>query len=103
TERSGSTLRLLIGEVPELIHTDAQRVRQILLNFVSNAAKYGLGQPIEIRADRCLHDLAGVMIEVVDRGIGIAPENLTHVFQDFVQLGSSNVEGTGLGLAISRR
>lgn len=103
TERHGSPLHLVIGEIPERVRTDAQRVRQILLNFVSNAAKYGRAQPIELRADQMRDDPGGVVIEVVDRGIGIAPEDLGHVFQDFVQLGSSNAEGTGLGLAISRR
>ncbi len=103
SERNGSTLRLVVSELPPVIRTDPQRVRQILLNFVSNAAKYGRGRPIEIRARSSSDGSGCVIVEVVDEGIGIAPENLGHVFQDFVQLGSSNVEGTGLGLAISRR
>ena len=103
SERYGSSLKLVVGDLPDSIRTDPQRVRQILLNFVSNAAKYGMGRAIEIRARLSPDGNGGVIVEVVDQGVGIAPENLGQVFQDFVQLGSSNVEGTGLGLAISRR
>lgn len=101
TERYGSALDLEIGPSIASIVTDPQRVRQIVLNFVSNAAKYGRGNPILIR---CGTRAAGeVCIEVVDRGIGIAESDLGQIFEDFVQLGSATEEGTGLGLAICRR
>jgi PAS domain S-box-containing protein len=100
TERHGSRLRLRVEDDVGSVITDPQRLRQILLNFVSNAAKYGRQRPIEIR---CRAVDAGLCIEVVDQGIGIAHENLGHIFEDFVQLGREGQEGTGLGLAISRR
>ncbi len=101
TESYGSSLHLDVPGDIEPIVTDPQRLRQILMNFVSNAAKYGRQNPIRLRCAR--RSSGEVVIEVVDRGIGIAEEHLMHVFEDFVQLGSSNEEGTGLGLAISRR
>ena len=101
TERFGSRLTLVVEEEFGPIVTDPQRLRQILLNFVSNAAKYGRHHPIEIRARRGRGE--ELLIEVTDQGIGIAADDLEHIFEDFVQLGAVKEEGTGLGLAISRR
>jgi PAS domain S-box-containing protein len=101
TERHGSPLLLDLHPRVGSALTDPQRVRQILTNFVSNAAKYGRRNPIVIR---CLEHADGeVRIEVVDRGIGIAKDDLEQIFEDFVQLGTEMDEGTGLGLGISRR
>ncbi|MQA89456.1 MAG: PAS domain S-box protein [Gemmatimonas sp.] len=101
TERYGSALRVEVDPEVEPIITDPQRVRQILMNFVSNAAKYGRRGPIDIR---CRYGEPGeLVIGVADRGVGIAQHDLAAIFEDFVQLGSQNEEGTGLGLAISRR
>ena len=85
-----------------IVTTDARRVRQIMLNLVSNAAKFGNGQPITIR---CLAngDDGGVAVEVVDRGTGIADTDLEGIFEEFVQVGGGARGGTGLGLPISRR
>ena len=82
--------------------TDPRRLRQILLNLAANAVKFGRGRPITVR---CADGPdGGVVMEVVDQGIGIAAENLPLIFEDFVQLGGeSRGEGTGLGLAIARR
>lgn len=83
---------------PELT-TDPQRVRQILLNLISNAGKFGRGQPVRLRC-RCRD--GEVAIEVVDRGIGIDAADLERVFEDFVQVGGGQEGGAGLGLAICR-
>ena len=101
TERYGSRLVLEIpDDVPPLI-TDAQRVRQILLNLISNAAKFGRARPIAVR---CIpRGIGGVVIEVADEGIGIDDADLERIFDDFVQVGSPPETGTGLGLSISRR
>lgn len=84
---------------PELV-TDPQRVRQILLNLISNAGKFGRGEPVRLR---CRCGDGEVAIEVADSGVGIAPEDLEHVFEDFVQVGGASEGGAGLGLAICRR
>jgi signal transduction histidine kinase len=84
------------------IRTDPRRVRQILLNLLSNATKFGAGQPIAICC--VVRPAGGVHIEVTDGGPGISPENQSRIFEEFVQLeGTDNDTGTGLGLPISRR
>lgn len=99
-QRHGSELLLDVEEgIPTLL-TDPQRVRQILLNLVSNAAKFGGGKPIVLR---CRTVEGGVSVEVIDRGIGIEELDQERIFEDFVQIGGSPEAGTGLGLAISRR
>ena len=87
---------------PLRIVSDPRRVRQILLNLLSNAIKFGAGKPVKI-AVQAAED-GGVVIEVIDQGIGIAPADTERIFQEFVQLGKTQLQdGTGLGLPISRR
>jgi PAS domain S-box-containing protein len=82
--------------------SDPRRLRQILLNLLSNAIKFGRGKPIRVRS--VPQPDGGVMIEVVDQGEGIAPADREKIFDEFVQLGKTQLtEGTGLGLPISRR
>ncbi|HEX6070747.1 MAG TPA: ATP-binding protein [Longimicrobiaceae bacterium] len=100
TQRYGSQLQLEIETDSPRLVTDPQRVRQILLNLVSNAAKFGRGLPIRIR---CRARETAVEIEVIDQGVGIDPADLERIFEDFVQVGSPPETGTGLGLPISRR
>jgi PAS domain S-box-containing protein len=84
------------------IVSDPRRVRQILLNLLSNAIKFGGGKPIRVQCQRAPDD--GVTIAVTDQGDGIPPEDQERIFQEFVQLGKTQLqEGTGLGLPISRR
>lgn len=78
--------------------TDPRRVRQILLNLVSNAIRYGAGSPVEIRCERG----DGLRISVHDQGPGIDSDRVEDIFEEFVQLGGAENGGTGLGLAISR-
>lgn len=83
---------------------DAQRLRQVLLNIVSNAIKYNRpGGRVALRA----HHLPGnrVRIEVEDTGAGLDARQLDRLFQPFERLGreTSCVEGTGLGLLIAKR
>jgi len=78
-----------------------------LLNLMSNAIKFTENGVITLRARR-VADAGGswMEFEVSDSGIGIAPEQLSRLFQDFVQADASTTRrygGTGLGLAISRR
>ena len=101
-DQYGSTLRIEhTGESIRVV-SDPRRVRQILLNLLSNAIKFGRGKPIRVALHR--REDNGVVIEVIDEGEGIAPDDQERIFQEFVQLGKTQLtEGTGLGLPISRR
>lgn len=82
--------------------SDPRRVRQILLNLLSNAIKFGRGRPIRVRS--MPQPDGGIVLEVIDQGEGIAPADREKIFDEFVQLGKTQLtEGTGLGLPISRR
>ncbi|HEX3534238.1 MAG TPA: ATP-binding protein [Gemmatimonadaceae bacterium] len=97
----GSSLSLEMGSEPFNIVSDPRRVRQILLNLLSNAIKFGEGKPIRVVCKQC--EDKGVELEVVDEGVGIAKEDITRIFEEFVQVSESKQPGTGLGLPISRR
>jgi signal transduction histidine kinase len=85
------------------VRADAEKLRQVLLNVLSNAVKFtAQGGSVTLDAHA-----AGdaVHVRVIDTGIGIPRDRLESIFEPFVQLGrnlSSRHEGTGLGLAISR-
>jgi len=97
----GSSLALDMDGEPFNIVSDPRRVRQILLNLLSNAIKFGEGKPIRVV---CKQDAnRGVEIEVVDEGVGIAKDDISRIFEEFVQVSESKQPGTGLGLPISRR
>ena len=86
------------------MHSDDRKLAQILRNFISNALKFTPKGRIVVRAFTV--DDTTVEFSVSDTGIGIPPEYLEHIFQDFVQVDSAiqrRVRGTGLGLALSRR
>lgn len=100
TENQGSPIQLSEPSNLPPIVTDAQKLRQIILNLISNAAKFGRSSPIELR---CLSDEDQVAIEVQDHGIGIAESDLRMIFEDFMQVEEGRGGGTGLGLPISRR
>jgi PAS domain S-box-containing protein len=101
-DQYGSTLRIEhTGDAIRIV-SDPRRVRQILLNLLSNAIKFGRGKPIRVVLQR--REDNGVIVEVIDEGEGISPDDQERIFQEFVQLGKTQLtEGTGLGLPISRR
>ena len=85
------------------IHADERKVKQVLLNLLSNALKFTPeGGRIDVVAG--LHDDLAE-ISVTDTGVGIGPEDQEAVFEEFRQVGTAakEVEGTGLGLALSRK
>ncbi len=89
------------------MQTDRTRLRQVLLNLLSNACKFTEDGRISLIVQRQTTDGAeSVHFDIVDTGIGLTPEQIGKLFQNFVQVDSSNsrkLAGTGLGLAISRR
>ncbi len=97
----------LVQDIPEnlpKIEADSTRVRQILLNLISNAAKFTEKGHIGISARVFEHSGHGkVLIAVFDTGPGIAPEDQDKLFTPFSQLTTTReTGGTGLGLSISR-
>jgi signal transduction histidine kinase/CheY-like chemotaxis protein/HPt (histidine-containing phosphotransfer) domain-containing protein len=94
-------------QIPRIIYTDAARIRQALMNVVGNAVKFTSAGSVQI-VGRFFPtgDRPQMEIDVIDTGIGIAPEKVAAIFDPFVQADSSVTRrfgGTGLGLAISRR
>jgi len=93
---------------PSLPHSctgDPLRLRQILINLVSNAVKFTSSGEIRIAATRAGPDGNRLRIEVADTGIGMDPEGLARLFRRFSQAEASTTRrfgGTGLGLAISK-
>ncbi len=101
-DQYGSALGLQHEGDPMKVVSDPRRLRQILLNLLSNAIKFGRGKPIHVTSRP--RDEGGLVVEVRDEGEGIAAADLEKIFDEFVQLGKSQLtEGTGLGLPISRR
>ncbi|MBA2664268.1 MAG: response regulator [Bradymonadaceae bacterium] len=100
-EKKRQPLSVSIPPSGLMIDADPARLAQVLSNLLINAAKYSpAGQPIAICAER---DGATVCIRVSDKGIGLAPEQLTHIFERFVQnkqAANRSEGGLGLGLAI---
>ncbi|MBE9010288.1 response regulator [Pseudanabaenaceae cyanobacterium LEGE 13415] len=102
-QSKGLQLLLQIApDVPRFIHTDESKLRQVLVNLVGNAVKFTERGAIALRAK--LSDTL-LQFEVEDTGAGIAPDDLSRLFQPFVQTesGQKAHEGTGLGLAISQK
>ncbi len=96
-----------IGEVPAAIVGDGIRIRQVLLNFLSNALKFTRHGTVSVRIRRTggTPEQPEVEVAVIDTGPGIAHERLPMLFKEYSMARSVTVEisGTGLGLAISKR
>jgi signal transduction histidine kinase/ActR/RegA family two-component response regulator len=92
--------------IPRRVRGDATRVRQTLLNLVTNAVKFTPSGYITVSARRCGEEAAeGIRFEVVDTGIGIDPEALDRMFEPFMQADVSTTRqygGNGLGLSIAK-
>jgi PAS domain S-box-containing protein len=104
--KKGLDFAVRCDKVPKCIYTDPVRVRQCLLNLVSNALKFTEQGHIYINVSIEGDDKEWIRIDVEDSGIGIAAEKQEVIFESFSQAESdtaSKFGGTGLGLAITRR
>ena len=101
--RRGIRLGQAIDDRVGMIRGDERKVKQVLLNLLSNALKFTPeGGRIDVRA--AMND-GMAEISVADTGVGIAAEDQEAIFEEFRQVGTADkkVEGTGLGLALSRK
>lgn len=96
-------------EKPLYVHSDHQRLKQILLNLLNNAVKYNKqGGSITVQAVQIPPidgKPANIRMSISDTGIGILPENLSKIFEAFERVGAENSEqeGTGLGLSVAKK
>ena len=106
-EKNSNTLH--IKRAPDLgvMHADQIKVRQGLFNLLSNAAKFTQEGKVTLDAGReRMDDSEWIVFRVTDTGIGLSPEQIVKLFQDFTQADASTTRkfgGTGLGLALTRR
>ena len=91
----------LDAEVPSFTLGDPLRLKQIVINLVSNAVKYTKEGRVEVRAKRV--EDGRVRVEVEDTGVGVDADLLPRLFEPFSRGKASEVHGTGLGLAITRQ
>ena len=103
--RKGLMFRTVLeAGLPETVHGDEVRVRQVLVNFVGNAVKFTAMGGVELRVRR--GGPGTIRFEVEDSGVGLPPEFEDKVFEPFSQVDASSTRehgGAGLGLAISRQ
>ncbi|MEO8216767.1 MAG: ATP-binding protein [Acidobacteriota bacterium] len=106
-ERNGNRFGIFVEPDVGFLKGDAMRLRQVLLNLLSNAAKFTNGGTVSLRVRReTMDDGNWITFRVNDTGIGMTPEQLAKVFEPFTQADSATTRkygGTGLGLALSRR
>ncbi|MBQ0003191.1 MAG: response regulator [Treponema sp.] len=106
----GKPVKLLLETdpaLPSIINGDDIRISQILLNIAGNAAKFTEKGSITIKVEDLLkyENRTGLLINIIDTGIGIKPEDLSKLFAAFQQVDmkvTRKQEGTGLGLVISK-
>ncbi len=104
-------LRLLVNideDVPRVLWGDEKRIKQILLNILTNAVKYTEEGTISmsVQADKKQEETCVLTICVADTGIGIKKENLEYLydsFQRFDEKGHPQIEGSGLGMSITKQ
>ena len=85
---------------------DPMRLRQILLNLLSNACKFTKEGEVRLRARRVANGRDWIELAVADTGIGMTPEQQAKLFEEFTQADATTAQrfgGTGLGLAITRK
>ncbi|MBN2486791.1 MAG: response regulator [Bacteroidales bacterium] len=108
-QAKGLNFKHYISEtVPQLLTGDAFRLRQILLNLVSNAVKFTAAGKLKITADArfVARNSIQLSITVSDTGIGISTDKLGHIFDEFRQADAGTTRqygGTGLGLSIVKK
>ena len=104
-ERGGNAFVCRVPPGPLTVRLDRTKVRQVLLNLLSNAGKFTALGRVELAVTREFGSREEVVLRVSDTGIGMSPEQIKRIFQEFAQGSAATTRrygGTGLGLAITR-
>jgi signal transduction histidine kinase len=104
-KNKGLSLSLEMEEPQQMVMADSHRIRQIVINLVSNALKFTETGGVTIRC-KALESYDMIRVSVHDSGIGISPAALRYIFEAFRQADGSTTRrfgGTGLGLTIARK
>ncbi len=107
-EESSLALHILAdSKLPEMLHGDEKRIKQCIINFLTNSIKYTKEGKVTLQVGftEAGKEMINLQVSVSDTGIGIQEDKLTLLFEPFVRLDrpeNSNVEGTGLGLSITK-
>lgn len=83
-----------------LVNGSSSRLQQVIVNLVNNAISYTIEGEVVIRTREADGE---ILVEIVDTGCGIPPDDLPRVFEDFFRASNTETKGTGLGLSISKR
>jgi signal transduction histidine kinase len=106
-QKNGNSLFVNCEDIPNIIYSDPRKLRQILLNLISNAGKFTNNGRVELNVEGFYNkDRRWMRFQVKDTGIGIAAKDQKQLFMAFTQVDCSSTrkyEGTGLGLAITHR
>src|SRR5205807_1438439 len=106
-QKNGNQLAVQCPAEAGAMHADVTRVRQCLLNLLSNACKFTQAGTVGLKVERLRQaDRDWLAFRVSDTGIGMTPEQQGRLFQAFSQADASTTRkygGTGLGLAITRK
>ncbi|MDM8560401.1 response regulator [Candidatus Parabeggiatoa sp. HSG14] len=97
-----------LSDLPHIVHADEKRLRQILINFLSNAIKFTQKGGVTLKVSSIQNPKSKnrqICFQIEDTGIGIAPDALSQIFLPFEQVGDSSAKaaGTGLGLSITKK
>ena len=98
--QKGLELKIELPDSSPKIYASSRRLQQVLINLISNAINYTRDGKVLVKVKESEDQIA---VEVIDTGIGIPPDELPQIFDDFFRGKNAGKKGTGLGLSISKR
>jgi len=99
-KEKGIKLKVELPEKVSKIRGSSPRLQQVITNLIDNAVTYTPEGTVTLRVEEKNNE---IQVEVIDTGIGIPPEDMPQLFEDFFRASNVEVKGTGLGLSISKR
>ncbi len=99
-KQKGIKLKAELPETLPKVYGSGTRLQQVITNLANNAISYTPEGVVTVRVTEGKHE---IQVEVMDTGIGIPPEDLPRVFDDFFRASNVETKGTGLGLSITKR